>query len=379
MTGRCIPVSPLPLAKMSNSKKQKLFSASVWFLRIIVGAVFISSGFTKLDDLWGFVFKINEYLAAWDVNITNRAAVIIAAFSIAAYEFTCGVMLALGVMRRMVARMLLILMAFMLPLSLYIAIADPVADCGCFGDALVISNTATFIKNTVITAAVVFLVLFNTKASHPFLPVMQWAVVVSSLVYCTVIAIVGYSVQPLIDFRPYPVGEPLISYDDLRKDLTFYRGDEDITDSLMGASDSILLLLVSDPERHGMARSAQANAFSRLAAGQNTQMAAILATDDSTADRWAQQVAAEYPVYTAEDTQLKEVVRGDAALVYVTRDTVRWKRNIYSLSSDEPLPGTALSDYSPIEKSNILLWLTLIYATALTVIFAMRFTTSKKF
>jgi len=364
---------------MSESKKQILFSASVWTLRIIVGAVFIFSGFTKLDDLWGFVFKINEYLAAWDVNITNRAVIIIAAFSIAAYEFTCGVMLALGVMRRMVSRLLLILMAFMLPLSLYIAISDPVADCGCFGDAFIISNTATFIKNIVITAAVAFLVLFNTKASHPFLPVMQWAVVVCSLIYCAIVAVVGYSVQPLIDFRPYPVGGPLVSCDDPRKDLTIYRGDEDITDSLMGASDSTLLLLISDPERHGMARSAQANSFSRLAAANDIQMAAILATDDSTAAQWAQQVAAEYPVFTAEDTQLKEVARGDAALVYVTRDTVRWKRNIYSLSSDEPLPDTPLWAYVPIEKSNTLLWLTILYATALTVIFAMRFTTRKKF
>lgn len=364
---------------MTKTAKQRLMVAAIWTVRMALGAVFIFSGFAKLDDIWGFIYKINDYLAAWDIYFFNRAVVLTAAFVISATEFTCGVMLCLGVMRRIVPRLLLLLMAFMLPLSIYIAIASPVADCGCFGDAWVISNTATCVKNFIITAAIIFLIRYNTRAAHPFLPVMQWAVVVVSLIYCAVIASIGYRVQPLVDFRPYPVGEPLLDYNNPDKTFTIYSGDEDVTDSLLSVSDSIILLTVSDLGRHGMARSAQSNILSRTARQEGVQMVAVVAADDSTASAWARDVAAEYPVYTAEDTQIKELARGDASLVYITSDTIRWKTNLYAHSPEEFGPGTSLSDIRPIEKSRTLPVLTALYVIMLGIIYALRYTTRKKF
>lgn len=348
-------------------------------MRLVVGAVFIFSGFAKLDDLWGFIYKINEYLAAWNVDFFNHAIVLTGAFLISAVEFTCGVLLALGVMRRFVPRFMLLMMAFMLPLTIYIAIADPVSDCGCFGEALIISNTASCIKNILITAGIIFLIIYNRRASHPYLPVMQWAVTVTSVIYCALVAIAGYFVQPPVDFRPYPVGQPFIDENNPKQTLTIYSGDEDVTDSVIATSDSLLILTVSDLSAHGMARSAQTNAFALAAAEQNVAMIAIVPGDESEAATWARDVAAEYPVYTADDTQIKELARGTAALVYVTSDTIRWKRNLYSLRSDEPPAGTSLSSYTPIEKSGSLLLISLLYICALIVIWALRFTTNKKF
>lgn len=364
---------------MTADTRERMLRAAVWTVRTALGAVFIFSGFSKAVDLWGFVYKINEYLAAWHIGFLNRAVVLMAAFAVSAFEFTCGVMLCLGVMRRLVPRLLLLMMAFLLPLTAYIAIADPVADCGCFGDAWVIGNTATFVKNLVITAAIIFLIRYNTRVAHPFLPVMQWGVVAVSLLYCAAVAVTGYRVQPLVDFRPYPVDSPLLDWDDPRKTLTFFSGDEDVTDSVLASSDSLLILAVSDPERHGMARSSQTNALAREARREGTAMIAVVAADDSSASAWARDVAAEYPVFTAEDTQIKELARGDAALVYVTLDTVRWKTNLYSLSSSEPRPDKPLWAYRPVEKSRLLVTLTLIYAALLALVWSLRFTTRKKF
>lgn len=363
---------------MTETAKQRIFSIAIWLTRIAVGAVFIFSGFAKVDDLWGFVYKINEYLAAWDIRFDNRAVILIFAFALAAAEFTCGVMLSLGVMRRVVPRIMLLMMAFLLPLTVYIAIARPVEDCGCFGDAWVISNTATCIKNIVLTVAIIFLIKYNRSASHPFLPVMQWAVVVLSLIYCAIIAGLGYFVQPLIDFRPYHVGEHILDYDNPLKTLSIFDDENEITDELL-TRDSVLILVVSDLDRHGRARSAQSNNLYRVAQRHNTSMCAIVATDDSTAREWAKEVAAEYPVYTAEDTQLKELVRGDAALIYTSADSIRWKRNLYSLPSTYPEGSEYFGEIKPIESTNTLFWLSIFYIASLAVIFALRFTTRKKF
>lgn len=341
--------------------------------------MFIFSGFAKLIDLWGFVYKIQEYLAVWHVDFFNHSIVLLGAFMISAIEFTCGVLLCLGVMRRLVPRLMLLIMAFMLPLTIYIALADPVSDCGCFGEALIISNTATCIKNIFLTAGIVFLSIYNSRAAHPFLPVMQWAVIVTSLIYCAVIAMIGYFVQPMIDFRPYPVGGALISEDNEAQTLTIYNGDEEVTDTVLASGDSLLILAVSDLTRHDMARSAQANAFARVASRQSVKMVAVVGADDAAAEAWARDVAAQYPVYTADDTQIKELARGDAALVYVSSDTIRWKRNLYSFRSDEPAADELLGTVAPIEKSNTLLLISLLYVAALALIWALRFTTRKKF
>lgn len=119
--------------------------AAVWTLRVLTGSVFIMSGLVKGIDLWGFIFKIEDYLAVWGLS-QPRSLVLMAALLISGYEFVFGCMLAAGCYKRVAVWALTAMMGVMLPLTAYIAIANPVSDCGCFGDFWVISNTWTFIK-----------------------------------------------------------------------------------------------------------------------------------------------------------------------------------------------------------------------------------------
>lgn len=135
--------------------------------RLTVGAVFVLSGFAKADDLWGFVFKIEEYLQVWGI-VQPRSLVIAAAMFIASFEFIAGVMLVAGCYRRTVVWLLTLMMGVMLPLTAYIWAADPVSDCGCFGEMLRLSNAATFFKNVALMAALVVLLIYNRRVGCLF-------------------------------------------------------------------------------------------------------------------------------------------------------------------------------------------------------------------
>ncbi|MDE6248781.1 MAG: DoxX family membrane protein, partial [Paramuribaculum sp.] len=127
-----------------------LMVTAVWLTRIIVGALFVVSGLSKADDLWGFIYKIEEYLRVWNV-VCPRSIVLTASMLISGAEFVLGSLLMLGLYRRSAPALLLLTMCGMLPLTLYIYMYAPVADCGCFGDFLILSNAATFWKNVALT------------------------------------------------------------------------------------------------------------------------------------------------------------------------------------------------------------------------------------
>ena len=103
----------------------------IWILRLLVGSIFILSGTAKLIDLWGFIYKIEQYLLTWGI-IEPRSIVFIGALSISSFEFIMGALLLVGSLKRTSAWSLLALMGVMLPFSLYVAVSNPVDDCGCF-------------------------------------------------------------------------------------------------------------------------------------------------------------------------------------------------------------------------------------------------------
>ena len=68
-------------------------------LRIIVGGTFIFSGITKLVDLWGTVFKIEDYLDVWQIDVP-RTVVLMGAMALSTFEFVSGLLLLTGCCRR---------------------------------------------------------------------------------------------------------------------------------------------------------------------------------------------------------------------------------------------------------------------------------------
>ena len=173
--------------------------------RILLGATFIFSGFVKGIDPWGSAYKFTDYFNAMGMEWLVWSAFPLGVF-LAFAEFAIGVALLFSVFIRLFSWLAFLFMAFFLPLTLWIAIKNPVTDCGCFGDALVISNWETFYKNVVLMVFALIVVKYRNN--------MTWFLdkkpgfALGGVTVTAYIAIVFYSYnhEPIFDFRPYKVG-----------------------------------------------------------------------------------------------------------------------------------------------------------------------------
>lgn len=349
----------------------------VWTLRIIVGVTFIMSGFVKSVDLWGFTFKIEEYFLAWNLEMPFSLYVM-SAMAISVSEFMLGSMLLIGSYRRSVPWLLMAMMVVMLPLTLYIYIADPVADCGCFGDFLVISNGTTFIKNLFLTAAIVCLIIYNKDVRGLYRPYLQWIPAVACAVYVIAVGLYGYNVQPLLDFRSFPVGTDLTEENsgngedvefefvyekngqkkvfsdeelpdstwtfvdrklvsgsiDNRTELTIYDGGADVTYDVISDDGPQMLIVVPDRRRVNISYTYSINELQYCMDSIGGSLIEIAAMPEEEIARWRDLSMATYPIYQAEPTVLKELARGVAAAVYLEDGKIIWKRSLPSIDVD---------------------------------------------
>lgn len=173
--------------------------------RILVGLVFIFSGFVKGIDPMGSVIKFSEYFETFHLTWLNSSVLFLAILQSTA-EFLIGVALLTGLRMRVTAWATLIFMGFFLILTFYIAVANPVTDCGCFGDALVITNWQTFYKNIVLMALAVFIFYSRNKYKPYASRLNEWGLVVFFAIVGAAISVYCYKHLPIMDFRPYSVG-----------------------------------------------------------------------------------------------------------------------------------------------------------------------------
>ncbi len=402
---------------MSGLKQlSPLSQAGVWALRLTVGAVFVLSGFAKADDLWGFVFKIEEYLQVWGI-VQPRSLVIAAAMFIASFEFIAGVMLAAGCYRRTVVWLLTLMMGVMLPLTAYIWAADPVSDCGCFGEMLRLSNAATFFKNVALMAALVVLLIYNRRVGCLFGPYIQWLVLLVVSVYVSVVAFIGYTVQPMVDFRPFPVGTDLggllaeedeavaefefvyekdgvrHAYDigslpdstwtfverrvvagkvDNRPELVVTDHDEDVSAYVVEPEGGTLLVVIPEYDRADVSFTYLVNELADRVKNSGGSVVAIIGAGGRQAAEWTDLSMADYPVYSADPTQLKELVRGAISLVWLRDGVIQWKRTAASIDADyveASAADDAVLDSLALEGAARLWQITLVVLAVLAVLF----------
>ena len=132
---------------------------------MLLAITFIFSGFAKAIDPLGTLYKLQDYAAAVGMSgMVPDWIMLTGAIGLAAVEFWLGVMMLFAIQRRLVSRLMLIFMSVMTLITLWIVIANPVKDCGCFGDAIKLSNSATFAKNIVLTGCAIIVALWPRKA-----------------------------------------------------------------------------------------------------------------------------------------------------------------------------------------------------------------------
>ena len=206
---------------------------------------------------------------------------------------------------------------------------------------------------------------------------VQWMVVAVSLAFPIYLNITGYNIQPLVDFRPYPTGSRIIDSESNDADdsiLYIYERDgkrsafplDALPDSTWtfidvsgnaAKSESIevldefgdnilpdiieehrpqLLLVISDPELHFLRRSHYANRLYEYLSRYGVAMTGLIGADGETFEKWKSLTRPHFDVYPAEDTALKQLARGEAAVVYLREGRIVWKRTLQSLDARLP-------------------------------------------
>ena len=191
-------------AKWQNSRSWKWI---VNICRFILGATFVFSGFVKAVDPLGTYYKIQDYLAAFGMQqLLPDIVPLLMSVLLAVLEFAVGMHLLLGIKRRFTTRLALLIMLVMTPLTLYLALTNPISDCGCFGDALVLTNWQTFGKNVVLLTCAIVLMITPWAMVRFLTKKMEWTLSNYCIVFA--LALAGYCLAtlPIIDFRPYKIG-----------------------------------------------------------------------------------------------------------------------------------------------------------------------------
>ncbi|MGN1263047.1 MAG: BT_3928 family protein, partial [Prevotella sp.] len=189
--------------------------------RLILGVTFILSGFVKAIDPLGTQYKLADYIEAWGLSDYSAPPLTLtASVFLAALEFWLGICMLFAIRRRRTSVLMLLFMAVMTPLTLWLAITDPISDCGCFGDAVKLTNWQTFWKNMVLLVAAAVVCRRPLAMMRFVSKTNQWIVTNYSAVF--IIAVSTWSLYdlPVFDFRPYHVGA------DIRKGMEIPEGAE---------------------------------------------------------------------------------------------------------------------------------------------------------
>lgn len=367
-----------------------------WIVRLCIGALFIFSGIVKGIDAWGSIYKFREYFGAmgfavWDgLNLSG-------VFLLCLIEFLTGFFLMFGCFRKASPFIAALIMAFMLPLTLWLAIANPIADCGCFGDAIKLSNWGTFWKNVGISVGVVWLLIYNRKLICLITPYLQWISAVVAGAYFLTIAFIGYYYQPLVDFRQYKIGSTLIDEEDTEeysedefiafvyekdgvkkefsandtlpdeedgwhfveriyldpiadgeempqvpkkevseKTIRFFTEDgrEDVTDEVIGTGRQLILMIPVISEVPA-ADTWKINALYQWSINNDVEMIATVGGNPAQIRDWKDISLAEYPIYTSDDTAIEEVARGNPAVVFLNDGVIEWKSSLRALQVED--------------------------------------------
>ena len=178
--------------------------------RFLLAFAFIFSGFVKAVDPLGSQYKIQDYLEAFGMTSWLPSFFpILAAILLSALEFSVGVCMFFGIRKTVTTTLALLIMVFMTPLTLYLALENPVSDCGCFGDAWVLTNWETFGKNIVLLIAAISTFRWKKLILRFITAKTEWLVSLYTILFVFSLSFYCLAHLPILDFRPYKIGKSI--------------------------------------------------------------------------------------------------------------------------------------------------------------------------
>ena len=407
---------------------QKLRITAVNVCRFVLAATFIFSGYVKAIDPLGTLYKLKDYAAAMSLNglLPDRMLVGVA-IALGALEFALGVFMLFAVRRHVVSRITLAFMTAMTVLTLWIFVADPVKDCGCFGDALKLTNGETLLKNIVLIACAALVAWQPADMARFISRSNQWIVRYYTVAYIVITSVYCLYTLPIFDFRPYHVGtnikqgmeipegaeQPefestfllrkngetreftLDNYPDSTWEyvdtrtvqtkkgyeppihdfaLTSCDTGEDITEQVLTKKGYTFLLVsprlaVADDSNFG-----DIDQIYEYAEENGADFYCVTASANDEIERWRDLTGAEYQFCNADETTLKTMIRSNPGLMLLKDGTIidKWSHNALPQTDDLTAPlqqltiGKAQND-STTERLLIVLLTFFLPLSALTL------------
>ncbi len=343
--------------------------------RLLVGVLFIISGFIKANDPLGFSYKLDEYFVVFHTPWLSVASLYLAIF-ICAVEIALGIAALLGAKMRFVSWSLLLMILFFSFLTFYSAWFDVVKDCGCFGDALHLKPWESFLKDLILLVLIIP-IFIKRKQIHPLFgdktaTRLSWL----GLALSTAFSFYCYMHLPVIDFRPYAIGKnisdgmkvPPGAPQDVYQSILIYEKDgvakeftpenypwqdstwkwkdsktklikegvkpaihdfslsnadgSDYTEDILGNPDYSFMLVEYDLAKADKDVQPEINALANAAEKENIQFIGVTATSPAETDIFRHEVQAAYDFYFCDATALKTIIRSNPGLVLLKKGTV---------------------------------------------------------
>lgn len=365
------------------SQKSPWQKAAIWLMhisRILLAIVFIFSGFVKVIDPLGLTYKIEDYFTAFGGIFTNLTFFALpAGIILPVIELVIGLNLLFMIHLRITSFATLIFMLVMTPLTLYIAIYNPVTDCGCFGDALVISNWQTFYKNIVFLVLSIVLIITLRGKNPILLPHIEWIVVSVFTIFGVALSLHCLNHLPLIDFRPYKIGTNIpeamlvpqdapsdvynttfiYKKDGVEKEFTlenYPKGDstwtfvdqkttivsegykapihnftmvnsnfEDITEDVIYYAGSTYLLIMYDLNKSSEKGAKKAQEIYEKYKNTTVRFYALTASSDDEIAAFKEKTGVSYPFCKTDPITLKTIIRANPGLMLIKNGTIQKK------------------------------------------------------
>lgn len=176
--------------------------------RLVLGLLFVFSGFVKAVDPVGSALVFAAYFNAFGVGFLQPLS-LICGITLSTVECVLGVMVLLDFRKRAAAWGMFLFMSFFTLLTLYLAIFNPVEDCGCFGDAVKLTNWQTFFKNLIFWPFALILFFQRNRTAPIATGMAEWPVCLFFAVLITGLSVYSYRHLPPVDFRGFRIGNDI--------------------------------------------------------------------------------------------------------------------------------------------------------------------------
>lgn len=326
-------------------KKAFLLALNV-VCRLLLGATFLFSGFVKVADPMGMTHKLYAYSSATGLPWGEYSLLLqMTAVALGTLEFVIGVYTLLGIRRKFTTRATALFMAAFTAMTVWIYIDNPVSDCGCFGDAVTLTNGQSLAKNIVLLAASLYLLYGPVRTRRIVSDRNSWLVSVYAWMYAIILGIYTLHYQPVLDFTPYRPGADIRSAvqgtdngDGLNGRETaqlasFYLYDphtgEDLTFPILADTGYTFILTLPTTEKADDGCNDRINDIYDFCRDHHHSFYMATASSPKGISDWIDRTGAAYPVVMAEKNELQTMSRSNPGLLLLHngRLVAKWSNN----------------------------------------------------